>query len=215
MGGIKLGLLREKLSDKEFSKEEIDIVESVLRDCFETKNKKVSSTLRKRVKCGLACGRPRFQPPRFFRLLCIYYQLGYIKLSATCEMLDIKQSTFFKYMRLENIKAKELKNNCYKKASDKQIEIYSRNAQGAVEKWIRKNAGFLPFDMHNLLKSDCLLTVYLKLPNFYTDFQEFANECCYDTFQAFKGDYYAKKREMLIDDECKVDRIYLEARGVR
>lgn len=207
MEKLRIELLKNKLGEKSFNKEEIDTIVEILEYCWSERNKKVSDTLKKRAECGLSCGRPKFTPPHFFRILCIYYELGYLELQAVCKMLSIGKSTFFRYLKEQNITTKDLKDSRYKKASDKQNEIYEKDAISSVDKWLRKNSIKFPKEVFNLLRTDCLTTMYLRLPNFYTDFQQFANECCFDTYNEFKESYFSQKKDILFSEDWQFDKV--------
>lgn len=166
MYDINYETFKEKLGYKGFNQNDIDKIIDVLKDLRYRKNRKVSQTLKERTDNGLACGRPKFNKPIFFRAICIYHQLGYFDINAIVRVFNVSRSTFYKYERLENITGEELKNNNFRQPSQKQIDLYLRSAEKNVIKWIRKNRPPMARNHFDDLKNDCLVSIFLKLPTY-------------------------------------------------
>lgn len=206
MYDINYETFKEKLGDKGFNQNDIDKIIDVLKDLRYRKNRKVSQTLKERANNGLVCGRPTFKKPVFFKMLCIYHQLGYIETKAICNIFNIAPTTFYKYERLENIQAKDLKNNMYKKASDKQMNHYLKSADLFVTKWINKNRPHIGKDKVLDLKNDCLLSIFLKLPTFKENFEDFCYKACKGTYYSLQEKYFAERNENSVENWC-LDKI--------
>lgn len=191
MYDINYETFKEKLGYKGFNQNDIDKIIDVLKDLRYRKNRKVSQTLKERTDNGLACGRPKFNKPIFFREICIYHQLGYFDINAIVRVFNVSRSTFYKYERLENITGEELKNNNFRQPSQKQIDLYLRSAEKNVIKWIRKNRPPMARNHFDDLKNDCLVSIFLKLPTYDYGFDTFCNKACRDTYYSLREKYTA------------------------
>ena len=207
MYDINYETFKEKLVYKGFNQNDIDKIIDVLKDLRYRKNRKVSQTLKERTDNGLACGRPKFNKPIFFRAICIYHQLGYFDINAIVRVFNISRSTFYKYERLENITGEELKNNNFRQPSQKQIDLYLRSAEKNVIKWIRKNHPPMARNNFDDLKNDCLVSIFLKLPTYNDGFDTFCNKACRDTYYSLREKYTAERKETLMSEDWQFDKL--------
>lgn len=207
MYDINYETFKEKLVYKGFNQNDIDKIIDVLKDLRYRKNRKVSQTLKERTDNGLACGRPKFNKPIFFRAICIYHQLGYFDINAIVRVFNISRSTFYKYERLENITGEELKNNNFRQPSRKQIDLYLRSAEGNVIKWIIKNRPPMARNHFDDLKNDCLVSIFLKLPTYDYGFDTFCNRACRDTYYSLREKYTAERKETLMGEDWQFDKL--------
>lgn len=207
MYDINYETFKEKLGYKGFNQNDIDKIIDVLKDLRYRKNRKVSQTLKERTDNGLACGRPKFNKPIFFRAICIYHQLGYFDINAIVRVFNVSRSTFYKYERLENITGEELKNNNFRQPSQKQIDLYLRSAEKNVIKWIRKNRPSMARNHFDDLKNDCLVSIFLKLPTYDYGFDTFCNKACRDTYYSLREKYTAQRKETLMSEDWQFDKL--------
>lgn len=207
MYDINYETFKEKLGYKGFNQNDIDKIIDVLKDLRYRKNRKVSQTLKERTDNGLACGRPKFNKPIFFRAICIYHQLGYFDINAIVRVFNVSRSTFYKYERLENITGEELKNNNFRQPSQKQIDLYLRSAEKNVIKWIRKNRPPMARNHFDDLKNDCLVSIFLKLPTYDYGFDTFCNKACRDTYYSLREKYTAQRKETLMSEDWQFDKL--------
>lgn len=207
MYDINYETFKEKLVYKGFNQNDIDKIIDVLKDLRYRKNRKVSQTLKERTDNGLACGRPKFNKPIFFRAICIYHQLGYFDINAIVRVFNISRSTFYKYERLENITGEELKNNNFRQPSQKQIDLYLRSAEKNVIKWIRNNRPPMARNHFDDLKNDCLVSIFLKLPTYDYGFDTFCNKACRDTYYSLREKYTAERKETLMSEDWQFDKL--------
>lgn len=207
MENIKQYLLEYKLKESGFSENDVHKIIEIIKQLRCERNRKTSNTLREKAANGLKCGRPSFNKPHFFRLLCIYFKLGYIDIKEICNMFKIGRTTFFKYMRLEDISIDEIKNNGYKKPNKKQIDLFSEKAETIVNNWILKNKIKFQKDKIVDLKNDCLLSIFLKLPTFNYDFDDFCFKICYETYYCLKERYFAtESKDVQFSEEWQFDK---------
>jgi hypothetical protein len=205
---INYETLKENLNKKGFNENQVNKIMEVLKELKYAKNMQVSQTLKERANNGLTCGRPAFKKPVFFKILCIYQQLGYIDVKVICNILNIAPTTFFKYARLENIQTEDLKNNMYKKASQKQIQQYLKSADKFVTKWLNRNKVHIKGNQVLDLKNDCLLSIFLKLPTFKENFEDFCYKVCRDTYYALREKYFSERKIQCASDFCFNKSVY-------
>nr|DAT76305.1 MAG TPA: hypothetical protein [Caudoviricetes sp.] len=50
------------------------------------------------------------------------------------------------------------------------------------------------------LKNDCLLSIFLKLPTFKENFEDFCYDACKDTYYSLREKYFAERNEKSAED---------------
>lgn len=192
-------VVKNELLKKGFSNEQVLKVLETLKKLKEERNRRVAETLRTKKSLGLKVGRPGFKKPTFFKLICIFQELGYIDLKTITKMLNIAKSTYLKYKALEHITNQDLKSNLFKKPSEHQIELYNNFAEKYINNWLKRNRFKIRGNLIEDLKSEIKVSIYLRLPRFNDDFGTFCRNICYEVFEDFR--YKNSRKEVPLDYE--------------